>query len=55
MDLLTIADLTELLKVSRTTIWRWQRQGYLPPPSRIGPRRPVWRREVIEEWIKEQT
>ena len=35
----TIAALTE---ASRATIWRWSREGRLPPPVKLGPNLTRW-------------
>jgi predicted DNA-binding transcriptional regulator AlpA len=34
--------------VSVMTTYRWQKSGYLPQPTRVGPRPQRWRRGVIE-------
>lgn len=51
---LTTADLCARLKVSRMTLYRWERDGYFPPPLRptgAGPGRIVrWRASDIEEY-----
>ena len=35
---------------SLTTIWRWTRDGYLPPPVRLGKKTVGWPRSVIDAW-----
>lgn len=36
--------------VSRCTVWRWAKEGRLPPPVKIGPSITRWRlSEVIEK------
>ena len=47
-------DITELLGVTRTTIWRWRREGTFPEPHRIGPATVGWPRAVIEDWLASQ-
>lgn len=32
------ADLAQLLGISLATLWRWERDGILPPSRQIGPR-----------------
>lgn len=49
------SELTELLGLSRTTIWRRVRSGQLPPPVRLGgpgSRAVGWKRTEIEKWIQ---
>ncbi|MDE2901471.1 MAG: AlpA family phage regulatory protein [Chloroflexota bacterium] len=43
-------DVTELVGVSRMTIYRWCRSGDFPPPHRLGARCIGWYREEIEQW-----
>lgn len=43
---LTTADLCSILRVSRETIARMERDGRLPPPIRIG-RKKVWLNDAV--------
>ena len=47
-----IFELMDCLRVSRTTIKRWNSNGAMPEGIRIGPRLVRWERAVIEEWIE---
>ena len=47
-----IFELMDCLRVSRTTIKRWNSNGAMPEGIRIGPRLLRWERAVIEEWIE---
>ncbi len=47
-----IFELMDCLRVSRTTIKRWNSNGSMPEGIRIGPRLVRWERAVIEEWIE---
>lgn len=55
--LIDIHRVAVMVKVHPQTIRRWQRQGYFPPPVRIGPSmRSVgglhyWRRGAIRRWL----
>ena len=51
MQLYRIRDLTSLLGVSRSTIYRMVDRGTLPPPIHISSRSPRWTAAVIEQWI----
>ena len=48
-----IPELSERLNVSRTTLKRWNRNGFMPHGIRVGPRLLRWKREIIDEWIDE--
>jgi len=52
-DLLTVADIQRVLRVSRTTLFRWRRQGLLPPEAFL-PGRPKWHRADIAKWLEER-
>jgi len=54
--LLTTSEVASLLKVNRTALWAWRRQGHLPEPIDIAPpgrKRPVlrYRRADLLEFI----
>ena len=38
---------------SRSTLWRWCREGRFPPPEWIGPNRRGWRRRLLREWARD--
>ncbi|MCY4368817.1 MAG: AlpA family transcriptional regulator [bacterium] len=46
-------EVVELVGVSRTTIWRWTKDGRFPKPVRLPTRSKLigWRSTDIEEWI----
>ncbi len=52
-----VVRLPEVLKItglSRTTIWRREREGSFPPPIRLGgkhTRAVGWREQGIDDWI----
>ena len=48
--LLTIEDVIEILNVSRSTIYRWLKNGDFPQQHNIGPNTIRWRLSEIEEW-----
>lgn len=45
--------LAKELNVSPVTIWRWKRDGKLPPHFHLNGR-PVWKLEDIEAWLSTQ-
>lgn len=44
-------DLCALLGVSRSTLFRWERDGHFPRRIKLGPKRVAWRKSDIEDWI----
>jgi predicted DNA-binding transcriptional regulator AlpA len=50
---LSARSLAKRLAVHRTTLWRWVRDGKLPPPTKLSPRCLRWREDVIEDWEAE--
>lgn len=49
--LLSVDQVTAIVGASRSTIYAWLKQGFFPPPIRIGPRRVAWRASEIQAWI----
>ena len=47
-----VDQVSELLGVSESTIWRWTNQGVFPKPKRLGMRVTVWDKNQIEAFIK---
>lgn len=41
-------QLQQELGVARVTLWRYTRDGVIPPPVQIGPRLKGWRRSTVE-------
>ena len=50
-DLLTVADVCRILRVSRTRLYERVSNGSIPAPFHLAHRCPRWRRETIEAWI----
>lgn len=54
MDLDRIIRLPELLEItgaSRSTLYRWIREGCFPPPVRLGPNSTGWPQSQVREWL----
>jgi prophage regulatory protein len=47
---LTDLQVADRYAVSRPTVWRWVREGHLPPPESIGPNTRRWRIATLDEW-----
>ncbi len=57
--LLTTSEVASLLKVNRTALWAWRRQGHLPEPIDIAPptsKRPAlrYRMSDLRAWLSGQ-
>ena len=51
---LTIKEASELLGISVSTINRLIKKGEFPPKVKISPRRMVFMKEQIKEWIDQK-
>ena len=45
-------ELSQELGVTKPTLWRWEKEGNLPPRKKIGPNCVGWLRNDIEEWLQ---
>jgi len=52
-NLLTINDLTRILRCSKRHVWRLVEKGDMPPPIKIGSAS-RWKTESINNWLKEK-
>jgi predicted DNA-binding transcriptional regulator AlpA len=50
--MLRISDVTRLTGLSRTTLWRLERQGQFPTRVRLGLNSVGWRDEEVEHWVE---
>jgi len=48
-------EVSRMTGLSRTSIWRWEKDGRFPPRRRLGARCVCWLRHEVEAWILEQT
>jgi len=53
LEMLTVKDVAETLKMGERTIWRLVSSGRFPPPVRIGASA-RWRKSRIQQWLHEQ-
>ena len=44
-------DLCALLGISRSTLFRWERDGTFPRRLKLGPKRVAWRKSDIDDWL----
>ncbi len=54
MRLLRLHDLVERLGISRATVYRWEKDGLLPPRRQIGPNAVGWLEDEIDDFILER-
>jgi predicted DNA-binding transcriptional regulator AlpA len=52
MHILTTSDVTRLTGLSRTTLWRLERQGKFPTRIRLGLNSVGWRDEEVQHWVE---
>jgi len=50
MRYLRVREVMKKLGVARTTLWRWERDGRLPPRRKIGPNTVGWLESEIDEF-----
>ncbi|HBN6094517.1 TPA: AlpA family phage regulatory protein [Vibrio parahaemolyticus] len=47
-------QLAKEIGVSVSTLWRWRRDGKMPPVVTLSSRVVGWQRKDIERWLEEQ-
>jgi predicted DNA-binding transcriptional regulator AlpA len=52
MHILRTSDVTRLTGLSRTTLWRLERQGKFPTRIRLGVNSIGWRDEEVRHWVE---
>ncbi len=52
--ILSYPEVAVLLNISQESLYRWQRTGLFPKPTKYGPRRVGWPREVVEQWLADK-
>lgn len=40
------------LPFSKSTVWQWVRDGYFPPPVRLGPRLVAWKNDSVIAFLQ---
>jgi prophage regulatory protein len=51
---LKVNEVATMLGVSRSTVWRWRKVGFLPAAYKISERMIRWREEDIKEWMEQR-
>jgi len=44
-------DVCEILKMSRTGLHKWVKEGNFPAPVQLSKRSVAWRQSEVEEWM----
>ncbi|HDZ26805.1 MAG TPA: helix-turn-helix domain-containing protein [Candidatus Aminicenantes bacterium] len=52
--LLNAPAVAELLTISLRSVWRYAKEGTIPPPIRIGMGTIRWRKSDIDKWLKKK-
>ena len=53
--LLTQKDVEEIVRLSKTSLYRYMRAGQFPEPLRIGPKAVRWRADEVQDWIESRS
>lgn len=46
-----LSELADEVAVSRESLYRWERQGIIPPRRKFGPATTGWLRSEIDAWL----
>ena len=49
---MTLKEVLELTTLSKATLYRMSNDHDFPKPVKIGKRRSVWQRELVELWVR---
>ena len=49
--ILRVADVLEILHISRTTLWEWRKRPDFPQAVRLGTNSVAWRAEDVQDWL----
>jgi len=53
IELLSIKDVTKLLKLPKSTLYYLIQKGKFPKPLKLSDRKIAWKVTQIEEWLKQ--
>jgi prophage regulatory protein len=48
---LRIAQIIELIPISKPTVWRWVRDGKFPAPIKLSHGVTVWKNQDVQAWL----
>lgn len=55
LQLLRVADVCRLLRISKPTLWRLRRAHDFPEPMEVTDRVIAWRKAEVEGWLRERS
>ncbi len=51
-DFISANELLAAWPFSRGSLYNWSHSGDFPSPTRFGPKRYLWRRSTVNEWLE---
>lgn len=55
IQMLNLVEVTERLKITRTTVYRWMESGKFPKPIKLSETTNRWLLSDVEKWIAERS
>ena len=47
-----VSELSELLSIGKSTLWKWVKDGKFPQPIRLSARMTLWSAADIHKWLE---
>ena len=51
--ILSADEVQRITRLSRTTVWRLEKEGRFPRRRQVSPKRVGWLREEVEQWLSD--
>lgn len=49
-----LPEVLDLIRISRSRLYVWMRDGYFPKPIKLGPKAVGWRYSEVHAWLKDR-